>query len=115
MINDIKAASLRHLVEIDAPVDTQDSNGDPVRTWEVYAEIHAEIEHLRANEMLALQTIHGAVDTRFRLRCDVVTKQITEKYRIRYDGTIYNLYPPLNVRHRGTKIEILAKSGLNDG
>lgn len=111
----IDAAELRHLIAIDAPLDEQDSSGDPVRSWELFAQVHAKIEHLRANEIIALQTVVGAMDTRFVVRYDAVTRQITPLHRIRYDGIVFNITGPENIEHRGILLKITARSGVNDG
>jgi SPP1 family predicted phage head-tail adaptor len=111
----IDPGALRHLIVIDAPIDVQDSNGDPVRSWEELAQVHASVEHLRANEILALQTIVGAMDTRFKVRYDAVTAQITARHRIRFDGVVYNITGPTDIQHRGILLEIIARSGVNDG
>jgi len=111
----IDAAELRHLIAVDTPIDTQDSNGDPVRSWKLLAEIHAKVEHLKANEIIALQTVVGAMDTRFVVRYDAVTRQITPLHRIRYDGIVFNITGPQNIEHRGILLKITARSGVNDG
>jgi len=121
----IDAAELRHLIAIDKPVtvtdsngnqvEEQDSNGDPLRTWELLAEVHAKVDHLKANEIIALQTVVGAMDTRFVLRYDAVTRQITALHRIRYDGIVFNITGPENIEHRGILLKITARSGVNDG
>ena len=111
----IDAAEFRHLIAIDAPVDVQDSAGDPVREWVPWIEVHAKVDHPRAKELLALQTIVGAMDSVFVIRADAVTRQITARHRIQFDGVVYNIDDPKNIAHRGILLEITARSGVNDG
>lgn len=61
--------------------------------------------------------ILGEWDTRIRARLGPLTKMITPKHRITHQGTLFNVVnpaPPGNLL-LGKEIEILCRSGVNDG
>jgi len=123
VINGIEPATLRHRLVVDALTDTldsvgepvRDSNGDVVRTWEEFATLSADIQPVTAREILAEPSIYGETDTKFVIRSDAITRQITQLHRLRFGELIYDIVKVIHVAYRGTRIEILAKSGVNDG
>jgi SPP1 family predicted phage head-tail adaptor len=64
----IRAGKLRHQITIERRVLTQDSTGDPLQTWEVFARRRASVEPLVGNEFFISKARAARVPTKFRLR-----------------------------------------------
>lgn len=65
----LNAGKLRHRIEIQKPVDTQDtSTGAVVRSWETLAVVWAAIEPLSVKEFIAAQTEDSKVSARISVR-----------------------------------------------
>lgn len=65
----MQAGRLRHRVNIEQPVETQNEIGEPITTWQVFAEnVPAAIEPLSGREFYAAQQEQSDVTTRIRIR-----------------------------------------------
>jgi SPP1 family predicted phage head-tail adaptor len=111
----MRAGTLRHQLQIDRPVDTQDATGDPVRTWEEVGTFWGSIEPLRGREFGTGQAILGEMDTRIRIRWALVFDEVDETFRIRHRGRVYNIVSVAHVALHQRELEIMAKSGVNQG
>lgn len=60
---------LRHRIDLQTPVDQQDSFGEPITTWQDFvANVPAAIEPLAGREFYAAQQEQSDVTTRIRIR-----------------------------------------------
>lgn len=65
----LSAGKLRHRVNIERPVETQDEDtGAVVVSWQYVATVWAAIEPMSAREFVASQTEFSKVDTRITIR-----------------------------------------------
>jgi SPP1 family predicted phage head-tail adaptor len=102
-------------VTIDRPVDVQDATGDPVRSWVALGTFWASIEPLRGREFVAGGAIRAEMDTRIRLRWSKKLDEVNERYRITFQGKIYNVVSVAHIGLQHQEIEIMAKSGISQG
>lgn len=76
----MQAGSLRHRVSIENPVDTQDSTGAPIPTWESVAEdLPASIQPLTGRELFAAQQVQSDTTTKITIRW---IKGVTSRMRV---------------------------------
>lgn len=69
----MQAGRLRFRVELQRRVDTQQSSGQPVHTYETFKTVRASIEPLTGREFIAAQQIQADISTviTIRFRSDV--------------------------------------------
>lgn len=64
----MRTGTLRHRVELQERVDTQDGTGQAVPTWRTYATVWAAIEPLSGRELIAAKQAQSQATTKMRLR-----------------------------------------------
>ena len=92
----VRARKLNNKITIQTPTETRDSYGDPVKSWATYAVRSASITPVNGNEVFVAQQVYSEQVSRFRLRYDSVTKDITTKMRILYDSRYFNIISVIN-------------------
>lgn len=115
----MNAGRLRHRVWIDAGVDTQDATtGEPVRSWSPVVEVWAEIKPVRGREAMVNGGILAQMDTRITVR-PPSGFDLTAKHRIRHivngQTIIYNVVSPAETLLEHNEVEVMCKSGQNEG
>lgn len=106
----------RHRLNIQAPAMTQDTTtGELVPTWTTIGTVWASIEPMRGRERLLGDQIAGETDTRIKVRWNQITDQITVGHRGEHQGTIFNFVNVAHLYLEQREVEIMAKSGVNDG
>ena len=108
----MRAGQLRHQVVIQQPTETQDSQGQPVKSWGTFATVHANVLPLKGREYFNAQQINAETTTKFVIR---YLAGITEKMRISYDSKLYNIQGIVNVGERDRIIELMCGEGVNNG
>jgi SPP1 family predicted phage head-tail adaptor len=112
----MNAGQLRHRVTIQARTQTQDASGDPVTSWTTLATVWGAVEPIRGREAtFAGDQVLGETDTRVRLRYSPAAAQVTPGHRLEHQGALFNVVSVAHVRLGQQEIEIMAKSGVNDG
>ena len=108
----MRAGQLRHRVIIQTPTETQDAQGQPVKSWGTFATVHANVLPLKGREYFNAQQINAETTTKFVIR---YLAGITEKMRISYDSKLYNIQGIVNVGERDRIIELMCGEGVNNG
>jgi SPP1 family predicted phage head-tail adaptor len=111
----MRTGTLRHLVTVDQPIETQDATGDPVRSWASLGSFWASIEPLRGHEFVAGGAIRAEMDTRIRVRWSKALDGLNERYRINFQDKIYNIVSVAHIGLQHREVEIMAKSGITAG
>jgi SPP1 family predicted phage head-tail adaptor len=112
----MNAGDLRHRIAVQAKTSTQDASGDPVDSWATLATIWGKVEPVRGREATyAGDQVLGEMDTRVTVRYSPASAQITQGHRLEHQGSIFNVVSVAHVRLGKQTIEILCKSGVNDG
>lgn len=110
---------LRHRVDIERPITSQDSAGDPVITWTpLVRDVPAQVAPVSAREFVANLNMASQVSTRIMIRFrDDVDATMRIKHYVgngRYD--LYNIAGVLPDSKSGREFLILpATKGVNDG
>lgn len=111
----LKAGRLRHLIEIQRPVSTQnETTGEFTTSWQsVVRELPAEVIPVSVREFIASRTMQSEVTARITIR---YREGLTAAMRILHRGRVYN---PLGwLPDPDSGIEYLTApctEGLNDG
>ena len=112
----MRAGSIRHRLVIDYPVETQDqTTGESVTTFAVLANVWGRVEPLRGREALVDGAIRADMDTRITVRWAEPLNVLSPDYRIRHQDSIYNIVSVAHVNYGHREIQIMAKTGTNNG
>jgi len=111
----MRAGLLRFRVAVDEPVETQDATGDSVVAWVTRATVWASIDPLKSSEALVAAQASVSTDTRITMRWTPTIDALSEKWRLRYQSTIYNVVSLANTGLRNREIVCLCKSGRDTG
>lgn len=118
----MRAGLLRQRVVIESAVDTQDSTtGEPVRSWAALATVWASIEPLRVREALIANIVLSQADTRVRIRWAAALANLGTKSRVRWTGVdgrnevIYDVVSVIEPKMKRQELELICKSGTNEG
>lgn len=112
----MEAGRLRHRITVQQNVPVQDVSGDPVAAWSTLGTAWGAIEPLRGREATyAGEQTLGEMDTRIILRYSLLTAQITPAHRLVHQGSIFNVVSVAHVKLEQRAIEIMARSGINEG
>lgn len=112
----MRAGQLHHRVAFDAPVDSQDEAGGVTTGWSVTPiVVWGAVEPLTGRELLLAGELASSMDTRIRVRWSPALAAMTPKWRAREGGRTYDVVSVADVRTAHREIEIMARSGLNNG
>lgn len=86
----LSAADLRyHVIDIQDPVMTKDSDGNDIQDWEtVYPSVPAKVVPVSVNQMLAAKAVNSAVKGRFVIRA---RPGLRDNQRVIYKGEPYDI------------------------
>jgi len=89
MSKPLRAGRLRHRVDVEDLVTSQDSDGNIVEGWMTFAShVPAEIVALSARELIAAQAVQSRVSNRITLR---TLPGLLARMRIVHRGVVYNI------------------------
>lgn len=97
----LSAGKLRHRVQIQYPIETQDQNTGAIQvSWAVLASVWASIEPLSAREFVAAQSEDSKVTTRITIR---YRSDINSAMRLYHPakGLLYNIEGVLSDKDSG--------------
>ncbi len=84
----MRAGKLKQRVQFQQQTSQQDTAGQPLNVWTLFAERYASVEPLTGREMYASMERVGRVETRFRIR---YTPGIVPKMRIVWLGRVFDI------------------------
>ncbi len=115
----MKAGKLDKRLDIEQPITTQDGAGSPVVSWlavgTVWASIEPIIERIKGREAMTANQNLAIMDTRIKVRAHPLLSSINAKWRVKYNGVIYNIVSVANIELGNREIELMCVSGANDG
>jgi SPP1 family predicted phage head-tail adaptor len=110
----VNAGELRHIVEIQDYVNTQDASGDDIRSYGIgssaFATVHASIKTLRGRELYAAQQLFAEADVEIRIR---YRYGVTERMRVyhQHEGAYYDILNVNDVERRHEEMILTCKTG----
>ena len=108
----MRAGRLRHQVVIQTPTETNDSQGQAIKSWGTFATVHAAVEPMSGREYFGASQINADTSTKITIRW---LSGITAKMRVSYDSKLYNIEAIRNIGERDRQIELMCSEGVNDG
>lgn len=111
----MNAGKLNRRIWVDEPVTTQSASGEQVGTFEPFAEVWGSIEPIRGREALVNTVNLSQMDTRIRLRWTPQLDAMTTEWRLRYKELIYDIVSIAHVAMGRRELEVMCKSGTNQG
>lgn len=107
----MNAGQLRHRVVIESRTGTQDSVGQPIDDWSVFAELWAAVEPLTGRELFSAQQVNAETTTRVRMR---YREGLDTSMRIVHHGINYNILNIIDPEMRHIELQLLCSIGLVD-
>jgi len=104
-----RAGLLKHVIEIQQPIETQDGSGSVVNSWLVYLTVHAQLLPQAGSEAVLEGHTQAFSVVKFNIR---FKKGITPKMRIVYDGRTFDILNLVDVRGVGRDLEITCKEAV---
>ena len=111
----MRAGPLRHRVDLEEPVDVEDDMGGVTTGWSRVATVWGSIEPLTGREFMAGQQILAEADVRVRVRWSPQLEACTPAWRVLHGDTILNSARVIHVRLGRQMVELLCKTGTNEG
>lgn len=111
----MRAGVLRHVIEFDEPIGTQDDTGSEVVEFTYAFSMRGSIEPVTGREGFIGQQINAEADTRLVIRWSPQSDAITPKWRARHGGIDYNVVNCIHVKQAQRELHLFCRSGLNDG
>ena len=111
----ILAGRLRHRLTIQKPVISQNDIGEEIIVWTDVQTVWAAIYPVKGSEALRANQILAEMDTRINIRNPSFLDELNAKWRGIHKNTIYDFVSIANIETGNELIEIMAKSGLNNG
>lgn len=97
-----------HLITIEQVTETRDSFGASIEVWSEYAQVYAAVKWDRGGEGQEGGRNTATTFATFKVRHDSDTKNVTNKYRISWDGDTWEIDRVLKMG-RDDAIEFYAK------
>jgi SPP1 family predicted phage head-tail adaptor len=111
----MQAGKLDKRLDIEQPITVQDAAGSPVITWLPIGTVWASIMPIKGREALTGNQILPIMDTRIKIRQHPLLASMNEKWRVTYNGVIYNIVSMAHTNLGNREIEIMCVSGANNG
>lgn len=111
----MRAGALNRRVAVDEPLVTQGLDGGEVITWQNVTTVSASIEPIRGREALIAGANLAIMDTRIRMRWSPTVDRMTAKWRLRIHDRVYDVVSVVEIREGRRELEIMGKSGANNG
>jgi len=94
---------------------TQGATGELSVTFEPFATVWGSIEPIRGREALVNTVNLAQMDTKIRLRWTPQLDAMTTEWRLRYKELVYDIVSIAHVMTGKRELEVLCKSGTNQG
>lgn len=105
----VDAGTLRHLVDIERYVETQDEVGQPIKDWATFATVHADVRQLTGREPFFAQERFAEANIMVISR---YLAGVDTTMRIKWQGDVYNILDVSDVDGRKVRLEFICQTGL---
>lgn len=108
----LNAGEMRQLVRIEQRTSTQDSTGEPLNTWTLFAERRASVERATGRELWSSQEVlQGRVPTIFRLR---YFDGVVPAMRLLCRGKVFNILSAVDPDGRRAELVVFAEERVEE-
>jgi SPP1 family predicted phage head-tail adaptor len=105
----MRAGPMRNRITIEAPVETQATDGSVITAWETFSTTWASVEPLIGKEYFAQQREQATVSHKIRMRH---IAGITHKMRIAWGTRLFEIESVLNVGERNREIVLMCSEAI---
>lgn len=105
----MRAGDLRHRVTIQYAVETQNSYGEPVASWQDVATVWAAVEPLRGREYFDAQATQARVDHRIRIR---YRAGITPRMRVLFGSRVFEIQAVIEPESRRRELHLMCEEAV---
>ena len=105
----MRAGKLRHRIEVQTSVETQDVYNQPTSVWTTAVTLWGSIEPLSGRELLSADAVMGEVNTRHRMRYD---SNLTPKARLKHGTRYFDISVVRNIDDRDAEVEVLSREAV---
>lgn len=105
----MRAGRIRHKVTFQRATVTQNTLGEPVRTWSTLATVWASLEPTGGKEKYAAMQVQGEVISLIICRYQSALSDLAINDRITHGSKVYDIKSVINVDERNIQLEIFAK------
>ena len=105
----MRAGQLRHVVQIQEPIETQDSLGGVVQTWQRVIQPWGALEAIASREFFGSGQVQADVDHRLRLRYH---DGLTPKMRVVYGARTFAIKAVRDLDGRRRELELLLRENV---
>jgi len=111
------AGKYKHLVKIQARVESQGTDGHPNETWTTITNgtVWANIRPVSGREQITGQQVNAEVKTVITIRYSSDVAGVTSKHRVLWGTRVYAIKePPINIGERNREITLMCAEGIED-
>lgn len=105
----VRSGQRRCFIRIEVPVNTKQTNGSVLTTWQPYISLWASIETLKGNERTSSTATWPSADQKITFR---YVFGILPTMRVIYNDVIYSILNVNNVDMRNRDIVLTTNSGV---
>lgn len=106
----MRSGRLRHKVDIQQPVETQNSYGEPEVAWaNVVEDVWASIEPFRGREYFAAKQFNAEIEARVVMR---YRSDVTAKMRVVHGSNEYYIDSVINVDERNRELQLMCTRSI---
>jgi len=102
----MNAGRLRHAVILYAPVETQNTYGEPEVRWQKVADLWARIEPLQGREYFAAKQAVSEIEARLTIR---YRSDVTAKMKITHGAIDYLIEAIINPEERNRELQLMCR------
>ena len=103
----MNAGRLRHRIDIQQELTTQNAYGEPTQSWVTFASgLYCSIEPIRGKEYFSADMVQAEVSHRVRMR---YMPGVHPKQRIKYCNRYLDIIDAINILEQNKELELMCK------
>ena len=105
----IQSGRLRHRIVIQSPTETQDTYGEPIKTWTTFLTTWASVEPLKGREYWESQQVNAEVTYKITMRH---RPGLNPKMRVSWDDRTFEIKNILNDFERDRRLTLMVTESV---
>jgi len=105
----IQSGRLRHRIVIQSPTETQDTYGEPIKTWSTFLTTWASVEPVKGREYWESQQVNAEVTYKITMRH---RSGLNPKMRVSWDDRTFEIKNILNDFERDRRLTLMVTESV---
>ena len=105
----IQSGRLRHRIVIQSPTETQDTYGEPIKTWATFLTTWASVEPIKGREYWESQQVNAEVTYKITMRH---REGLNPKMRVSWDDRTFEIKNILNEYEKGRRLTLMVTESV---